>query len=246
MKKYLLFGMVFFGVLWLGACKKQEPEKSFGQETTQEADRITIKPEEEWTIDEETAKTTIKAESCACMLQIQANNQRGSAILWEKGEEYWSFVTAAHVVEDCDLVRLMPLSQEADIEAVVHRIEGVDLAFLQVDTNRLEECIVGLVEVSKGTEPIEHGKKIHAIEYDSSGEHSVYEGIVLEPWIYLEDFDNYMLLCECDAVPGMSGGAVFDETDCLVGMVCGENEMGQLAVLPISVIDGEYDLFINY
>lgn len=246
MKKYLLYGMVFFGVLLLGACKKQEAEKSFWQETTKEADRITIKSKEEWTIDEEIAKTKIATESCACILQIQANNQRGSAILWEKGEEYWSFVTAAHVVEGCDWVRLMPLSQEENLEAFVHRIEGVDLAFLQVDTSRLEECFVGLVPVSKGIEPLECGKKIQTIGYDLSGEQSVYEGIVLEPWIYLEDFDNYMLLCECDAVPGMSGGAVFDETDCLVGMVCGENELGQLAVLPISVIEGEYDLFINY
>ena len=64
-----------------------------------------------------------------------------------------------------------------------------------------------------------------------------YEGSVAEPWIYIEDFDNYMLLCHAYAIPGVSGGGVFTQEGILVGILCGGNEADQVAVLPWSVME---------
>lgn len=63
-----------------------------------------------------------------------------------------------------------------------------------------------------------------------------YEGIILEPWIYVEDFQCDMLLLKLDAEPGMSGGGVFTEQGYFLGILCGIDEDGEAAVLPAQMI----------
>ena len=63
-----------------------------------------------------------------------------------------------------------------------------------------------------------------------------YEGIILEPWIYVEDFQCDMLLMKLDAEPGMSGGGVFTEQGYFLGILCGIDEDGEAAVLPAQMI----------
>lgn len=67
--------------------------------------------------------------------------------------------------------------------------------------------------------------------------------ILLNNWIYIEDFDQYMMLAalqeETDkgALPGMSGAGVFDEEGYFAGILCGVDDTGTLAVLPYSLIE---------
>ena len=51
-----------------------------------------------------------------------------------------------------------------------------------------------------------------------------------------------MLICDCQASPGMSGGAAVTESGGLAGLICGENDKGMLAILPVAVIQSEYEL----
>lgn len=69
---------------------------------------------------------------------------------------------------------------------------------------------------------------------------NAYEGRLVEPWIYLEDYGQYMMLVQGDARPGMSGGGVFDSHGYFIGILSGANEQGILAVLPLSIIQSEY------
>ena len=65
-------------------------------------------------------------------------------------------------------------------------------------------------------------------------------GELLYPWIYIEDFAQYMMLIKGECLPGMSGGGVFDGEGYLVGVLCGVNEAGETAAVPLNVIMAEY------
>ena len=66
------------------------------------------------------------------------------------------------------------------------------------------------------------------------------QGSVLENWIYVEDFQQYMMLLQGEIHPGMSGGGVFDQNENFLGILCGANEEGEIAAIPLSIIQAEY------
>lgn len=55
----------------------------------------------------------------------------------------------------------------------------------------------------------------------------------------MEDFDQYMLLLQGLIAPGMSGGGAFTEDGVFVGILCGGDEEGKVAVVPYSMIETE-------
>ncbi len=59
---------------------------------------------------------------------------------------------------------------------------------------------------------------------------------VTEPWIYMEDFGQNMMLGKGSAHSGMSGGGVYDGQGHFIGLLCGGNEEGDLAILPLNII----------
>ena len=56
---------------------------------------------------------------------------------------------------------------------------------------------------------------------------------------HVEDFDQYMLLLQGLIAPGMSGGGAFTEDGVFVGILCGGDEEGKVAVVPYSMIETE-------
>lgn len=182
-----------------------------------------------------------------CIVQVQTDNQRGSGVLWDMQDNYWTFVTAAHVVEGLEQAEIYFVAEDKICSGQVYCVEGLDLAFIQVETELLEENITAnYVECIVVEAEVKSDDTISAIGYNASAEKLYYDGNVWEPWIYTEDFDNYMLLCECEAEAGMSGGGVFTQEKALTGIICGQNEEGLVAILPAGVIAGEYALFIDY
>ena len=73
----------------------------------------------------------------------------------------------------------------------------------------------------------------------ASGE-DVTEPVIIEPWIYVEDFAQYMMLVKGGSTPGMSGGGLFDAEGHFIGILCGVNEKNETAVVPLSIIQAEY------
>lgn len=180
------------------------------------------------------------------ILQVQTDTQLGSGILWEKQEEEWIVVTAAHVVEGLQDVDVYLVPEEKIIPARVFVVKGLDLAFLRVSIASLDEKVKEEYSAAiQMQESNEEGTSIYTKGYNPYGELCEYPGKVLDDWIYVEDFDNYMLICDCQAEAGMSGGAVITEDGGLAGLICGENDNGVLAVLPVTVIRSEYELFLK-
>ncbi|MCR5256486.1 MAG: serine protease [Acetatifactor sp.] len=64
-------------------------------------------------------------------------------------------------------------------------------------------------------------------------------GKVLDPWIYMEDFDSHMIYLKMNVSPGMSGGGLHNSEGKLVGMLVGGTDDGEAAAVPWAVIKGE-------
>ncbi len=280
MKKWLVMSVMLWLALF-GGCGKQEPEgevwmpQSSATETRESAfgeaesgTSIEQETKENVDVDDLEQSATVNERNTNCLIQIQADTGSGSGVLWEKQEDVWSFVTAAHVVEEATNTEIYLVEEDVNYSAKAFIVDGLDLAFVQIDTTDMEEQVVVNYEVCisntlseevedsvSATQSILNGEKanysniveagmIISVEgYTAAGEIKSYSGTVLDAWIYVEDFENYMMVCQAEAEPGMSGGGVFHENGELLGIVCGENEAGQLAVLPTSVIETEYELF---
>lgn len=189
-------------------------------------------------------ETNPKMDLRQSIIQIKTPNRLGSGILWEKRDEDWIVVTAAHVVEGLQEADVYLVSEDRVLPAKVTEVRGLDLAFLTVPIISLESSLEAQFQSMIGiSDSPEDKARVLAVGYNPYGAMCEFTGTVIEDWIYVEDFDNYMILCDCGAVAGMSGGAIVTEDRMLVGMVCGENDKGILAVLPIGVIESEYALF---
>ncbi len=284
MKKWLIMSMVLWLGLLVSGCGKQEPDGgALSQQTTATQAQVHTIPDETVSSasgsketgesvgrDELEQAPPTKENNTNCLVQIQTDTKLGSGVLWEKQEDVWIFGTAAHVVEEAAGIEICFVEADKKVPAKVFIVNGLDLAFVQMDATALDKQVLenydvcmrdssfektedsasvtqGVVngEITNHSNIVEAGTQISVEGYPANGEKKIYLGTVLDPWIYVEDFDNYMLLCQSEAEPGMSGGGVFCENGELLGIVCGENEEGQLAVLPTMVIETEYELFIK-
>lgn len=178
------------------------------------------------------------------VVQLSAEGLEGSGIIWKQTQEQLVVVTAAHVVEGIKEPVKVKLGETFEVEGdSVFISETSDLAFVSIDvTSSMAEQMEawGAVSTDKeGFDKMQAGAEV-IFKGASSTEQS---GVLKEAWIYVEDFSQYMMLLEGEIQPGMSGGAVFDENGALVGMLCGANEKGEVAAVPLSIIMSEYALF---
>lgn len=232
--KNWIAGIVFFCSILLTSCgmKENEPSETANMESETMAD------------EERDEETNPKSDLQQCVIQVQTGTQLGSGILWEKREAEWIVVTAAHVVEGLQEAEVYLVQEEKFLSAKVTEVNGLDLAFLTVSIASLNPSVAEQYRpMSVAEDSPEDKTAVIAAGYNPYGELCEFTGAVIEDWIYVEDFDNYMLLCDCKAEAGMSGGAVMTEDGKLIGLICGENDIGLLAVLPLGVIKSEYQLF---
>ena len=173
-------------------------------------------------------------------VQIKGPRYIGSGVIWAVYEDTLVVATAAHVTEEnC------PMTVQFDRGDPLHASrllasDQVDVAFLELSLQEIEEQEIEWQAARQDKEicdRLEPGQPLWIMGSIEEAADRAYEGSVAEPWIYIEDFDNYMLLCHAYAIPGVSGGGVFTQEGILVGILCGGNEADQVAVLPWSVME---------
>ncbi len=173
-------------------------------------------------------------------VQIQGPEYLGSGVVWAAYEEALVIATAAHVTQDNSPMTVQ-FGQGDPVEArLIYASDQVDVAFLEVSLQELEVQGIAWQAARQNRETCEQLKAGQPLWIMGSIEEAadrVYGGSVVDPWIYIEDFDNYMLLGHAYAIPGVSGGGVFTQEGILVGILCGGNETDQVAVLPWSVME---------
>lgn len=179
-------------------------------------------------------------------VQIQGSRVMGSGTIWAKEEGRLVIATAAHVVSDNSPLAVR-FGQGEPMEArLLFVSDQVDLAFLEVSLSEVETRAVPWRTARRDREVcerLEAGQPLWIMGSVREAADRICGGSVAEPWIFLEDFDNYMLLGHADVVPGESGGGVFTREGILAGILCGGNEADQIAVLPWSVMEAVYDIF---
>lgn len=174
---------------------------------------------------------------------IQAGDLQGSGVIYEDRGDTFLIVTAAHVLEHDPGEIQVTFPDGTQVSANGREITANnDLAFLQVAKDKLS---VGENEGADFLPAKTDRETFDALEvYDdvwmySEGEEIPVYAFVVDPWIYVEDFDQYMMLLQGNIVPGMSGGGVFTEDGIFVGILCGADDTGKVAAVPYSIVETE-------
>ncbi|MBE5882887.1 MAG: trypsin-like peptidase domain-containing protein [Lachnospiraceae bacterium] len=186
---------------------------------------------------------------------VTAGEMQGSGVIYERQEEYFVLVTAAHVLEQEAEEIVITFYDGYSVEGASYHIStDSDVAFINVPlaslpkTNRKEYQPVSIDKevfdtIQEGTEVAFYGGGYTDRLSQENGLSEVEEptgGQVLNNWIYVEDFAQYMMLLQGQICPGMSGGGVFDTAGNFLGILCGANEEEQVVALPLSIIQAEY------
>lgn len=175
------------------------------------------------------------------LVEIQAGDLQGSGVIYDEEENRILIATAGHVLAEDTGEILVTFPDGTQVTAVgAETVDSCDLAFLWVDKAELSE------EAWKACLPVQTDRDVFDSlkEYDDVWMYGGEAGMpvyafVVDPWIYVEDFDQYMLLLQGLIAPGMSGGGAFTENGVFVGILCGGDEEGKVAVVPYSMIETE-------
>ena len=191
---------------------------------------------------EENLAGMLQEAASGMMVQLVAGNVSGSGVLWKvQGDELW-IATAAHVVtQGTDAVKITfsdgfhmtaeRVTADADMDIALLAVNLQDITAEHLEAY----CVANVDEESAAS--LQAGDGIIVMASGKGVAADAYEGKVVNPWIYVEDFRQDMLLVRADAEPGMSGGGIFDSRGHFLGILCGGDESGQLAAVPVSVLN---------
>ncbi len=179
------------------------------------------------------------------IVKVIAGSSKGSGVIYEQTESVFVIVTAGHVLEMGDETIEVVFEDGYSVKAESYVISRTsEAAFVTIplkDISKKNLKNYQTVQVDKaafdalaeGDFLTLRGAAYEEVEWKQSG-------TLLYPWIYVEDFGQYMMLVQGECEPGMSGGALFDIEGNYCGILCGVNENGETAVVPLSVIMTEY------
>lgn len=197
--------------------------------------------------DNENLADMLQKAGSGMMVQMQAGNLLGSGVICGVEENKLLILTASHVLEKAeDFVLVTFADGECVFTGDFECFESGDFAVVRVPgsdipEDSLERCLCANIDkesfdlATEGTGCIVMGSRTGVAA-------EAYEGVILDHWIYMEDYGQYMMWVKAEGKPGMSGGGLFDRQGHFLGILSGGNEDGELAVVPLSLILAEVDL----
>ncbi len=172
--------------------------------------------------------------------EILAGGLQGSGVIWGASTEGVLILTAAHVLEEAeDLVRVIFGNGSEAAAEDIQIYEEIDLAILLVpweDIPENQEKRIYRVRIDKEQFDALQAEDICLAVGFRAGRLEGYMGKVLDPWIFMEEYGQYMLWAEAEIKPGMSGGGLFDTQGNFLGILSGGSSDSEAAVVPLSVI----------
>lgn len=195
---------------------------------------------------------------CSCV-RVKVEGHYGSGSIYKMLEDEIIIVTNRHVLQywtkDSYVTffngrtaggTLLGLSEKADLGFIRVPIEGFTyeelLAFRNIRLSQEpEEAAASEKSPAQGAE----GRAIFMIDMASKwNAPTLTQGELISPSIYLDDFQTQMLYAQGSAVPGMSGGGVFDACGNYLGMITGATLQNEIAAVPAETISIEYEHMI--
>lgn len=247
LKGFMLAAILLVGscILGCGAVTSEEAVESSLENVSEEADKA-LEP----------------------IVKIVAGDMTGSGVLFDKTEEELIIVTAGHVLEqvyEAGAPVEVVFGDGYFLETASYVIsESSEAAFIsilsaEIPGKHLQRYEPVLYDKEKfdalagGDEMVFKGVQTHDGQQDASLSNAEIEdkeqttdfvrwgvGELEYSWIYVEDFGQYMMLINGESFPGMSGGGVFDSEGYYLGILCGVNDAGETAAVPLNVIMAEY------
>lgn len=198
--------------------------------------------------------------NCVARLDMEQNGviYYGSALLWDVQDEYLILVTAGHLLEqgklnticfpDQDMTEISIESSQRDF--ALQYSTKYDTGFLKIPLEWLEqEGIIGenaegeirLVSLHQRIfNTIDSYSDLHLTASSAEGAgDAALDAVLVEKSESLPEWDPELMIMQCKAEAGMSGGGVFDAYGHLVGMILGGNGT-ETAVLSMEKINAAY------
>ncbi len=181
------------------------------------------------------------------MVQLRAGGLLGSGVICGTEEDRLLILTAAHVLEKAeDAVAVIFADGECVSADQFECSEMGDFAVVQVTAGDIPEvtlaqCLCANLD-KESFDAAVSGQGCIAMGSRSGVAAEAYEGVILDHWIYMEDYGQYMMWVRAEGKPGMSGGGLFDRQGHFLGIISGGNEDGELAVVPLSLMLAEVEL----
>lgn len=191
--------------------------------------------------------STGRSDTARQLVRVKSGNLTGSGVIYKKTSDMLVIVTAAHVLEQSQTNEITFYDGQSVAGESCYVSYSSDLAFINVPLSemtdsRIEDYLPVNVD-KKAFDALQSGAEVSFLgtnQINAEDKENSTEGVVLESWIYVEDFGQYMMLLQGAIYPGMSGGGVFDTENNFLGILCGANEKGEVAAVPLSIIEAEY------
>ena len=204
-----------------------------------------------------------KTADISVVVRIDLGVSTASGVIYERTEDALIIVTAGHVLEEMVSQKMASAEDSSARVAVAELFSGEtsvgelpvkvsdvflsqtsETAFLAIPSKEIPPEIWENCQAAPRNQELfdglREGETMFLSGYSADGELLEITGELLYSWIYARDFEQYMMLVDGESFPGMSGGGVFDTDGNLAGILCGVNEAGESAAVPLSIIVAEY------
>lgn len=175
------------------------------------------------------------------VVALSADGVDGSCVILHGENSRYIVATASHVAS-YKPEKVWFAGKEA-VLCGYWKSKDYDLAFLELELENSED-ISDLKAASINLEAYEETEPQDEIVLYGvvAGEKVSQKGLLLDNWIYIEDFGYHMLWAQAENVKGgMSGGGVFDGKGRLLGILLGSDGASEIVALPINIIAGEWE-----
>lgn len=189
---------------------------------------------------QETSLVRLVVRADGAQINAYAITAESNAVVFAVTEEEVWFVTAGHVFDHAD--------ENAQVSVELENGE----AYSCTDWTVAEEADLAFLRIDQKL-PIQPAKRPEKASYDAmqtgdfvqaicmlNGQRTVYGGTLSEPWIYSEDFAQYMMTAVCEVHAGMSGCGLYDADGSLIGIVCGGDDSGTIAAVPLHLVEAVF------
>lgn len=180
-----------------------------------------------------------EAEILGSCVRIQADGHYGSGSIFAIDEDKITIVTNRHVLLYWDDESYVTFFKGAVGSGWVAKLsDQADVGILHVYTADLapeELNSLSAIEISDSVP--KRGDWFFMADIASDVWNPVfYQGQILEPLVYLEDFGMEMLYGDSTFQAGMSGCGVFNIDGKYIGMLTGGTEQNEVAAVPLQII----------
>lgn len=241
MKRYMKKSprLIMLAVILLCGCGTDDALK----ETQQDSIIVQWESPQDVQMENQGMDETLCRELQKSMVLVDTGELCGSGLIWEY-EEDMVIVTAGHVLEDLSGAIYVTLSDGYTITADLYWIcTNSDLAFLKIEGERIPKLhIEHYGVVSHRDEYFNKAKQedvLYAMGYRGQADALVVQGTLEDKWVYVEAFEQFMVLVRAETVQGMSGGGLLNESGECIGIICGTDQAGRTVAVPSQVVDAE-------